>query len=152
MKLSPLITVILIFGMVAGCSSCKTNGPDAAVNERNAGLNAAGTAALKNAGSVLGSVLVNALLSKAQGEIGGSQTNADLAHSAAASVWSQVNSQNISTSIRDSVAAFSAGKLRQTAVEAQKAADAAVAKGKSTPEVANAVATVISVAAGAPPK
>ena len=135
--------------MSAGCS---TVGPDAAKNIRNAGINAAGSAALKDAARILGSVATSVLLQQAQQDIGGSSAKADLASSASAAVWSQVNSQNIGSSISDIVAANSAGKLRQTGIEAQKAADAAIAHGRSDAAVTNAIATVISTAAGAPPK
>lgn len=156
--LSTLIPVLSRVGafvlaalILSACSSCSTTTKDPAANERNAGMNAAGSAVLKDAGSILGSLVVGAIVQKAQSEIGGNQSNADLAHSAAGAVWSQVNSQNIGSAIHDSISAFSAGKLKQTAIEAQKGADQALAKGKSPEKVQNAVAAVISTVAGAPP-
>jgi hypothetical protein len=143
---------LVLAGLMLLVSGCSTTGPDSAKNIRNAGINAAGSAALKDAARILGSVATSVLLQQAQQDIGGSSTKADLASSASAAVWSQVNSQNIGSSISDIVAANSAGKLRQTGIEAQKAADAALAHGKSDAAVTNAIATVISTAAGAPPK
>lgn len=151
--LSRVGVFILAALILSACSSCSTTTPDPAKNERNAGINAAGSAALKDAGKVLGSVITSTLFSLAQSEIGGSQTKADLGSAAASAVWSQVNTGqvDIGAGISHSITAFSDGKLRQTAIEAQKAANDAIAHGRSDADVQNAVATVISTAAGAPP-
>lgn len=135
------ITVALAF---AGCST--TTG-DATKDARGRATNQA----LAEAVRVLGSIAVSSLLNIAQQEASGSKV--DFASAASAGLWANTGSIVSSGSIERVIGAYSAGKLPQTA---QVAATVFASKrqqqiGVSDQQVTNAIATVISTAAGAPP-
>lgn len=134
-RIIAIIAAIAILG-------CATNGPDAATNDRNRQVNTA----LTGAAQVLGQLAVSTLLNTAQGEASGNQ---DMAHSAAQGVWSQAANWATSTGIKLAIDAFSSRSLPKTAKTS-----AAVFNASTAPPAAkaNAIATVISIAAGAPPK
>lgn len=141
------IVLILTSICLLGCSTT-TNDP--AKNAKNAGINAAGSAALREAGKVLGRVAVQSLVATAQGELTGKKV--DLLSSAASGLWSQANSGTTSEAIGNITAAYTAGKAKQTASTAAAVAAPAIAQGKNPSTVANAIASVLSTVAGAPPK
>jgi hypothetical protein len=146
-----LLAFALTSGALFSLAACSTTTSNPAVNARNAGLNAAGKQALVESEKVLGVALTNGLLNLAQQEVGGGGKNVDFGQAAAAGLWSSVNAPNAISAIDNTVKAFSAGKAAQTALMAKAVADAAVANGQPAPAVVNAIATVISTAAGAPP-
>lgn len=144
--IAPLVALCFAMLALAGCS---TTTPDPAKNARNAGRNAAAKQALVESAKILGDVAVSSLLNVAQQELGG--RNADFGQAAAAGVWSNVNSEAIGSAIGKTVQAYSAGKAQATAVAAKTIADRTLAAGQPAPAVVNAIAAVISTAAGAPP-
>lgn len=141
-----LIFLVLILTLFVGCA---TNTADPVKNAHNAGLNAAGKAALGEAGKVLGRAAVSALFSVAQTELTGGK--ADFGQAAAQGLWSQAQTGITETTIFNITTAFSAGKATQTAFESAAAASVAIDGGKDPAKVASAIASVISTASGAPP-
>lgn len=147
---SMFTVVFAVFATMASCSSCKTNTEDPAKNAQNAGINAAGTAALNSAAKILGKAAVAALLSVAQAEASGG--NADYLSSAAQGIWRQASVATASEVFGDVTRAYSDGKLKQTAKEVERAAQGGLNSGNRPQDVSDAIATVLSTAAGAPPK
>lgn len=143
------LAALVLLALVVGLSSCSTTTSDPAKNARNAGLNAAGVAALNESAKVLGTADVQALLSVAHSEASGGK--ADWQQAAAQGLWSQANGATVSDAYSAIVTAYSAGKASQTAKMAEAVAAAPLANGVPPADVANAIATVISTAAGAPP-
>lgn len=144
--LACLIAILLVL-MLFGCS---TTTSDLATNERNAGLNAAGTQALNDAAEVLGNAAVSALFTVAQSEAKGK--GADFMNAASQGLYTQVNYTTTAADVANIVNAFSAGKASQTAKQAAKAAAPILSTHDSPPLLAvNAIAAVIATAAGSPP-
>lgn len=139
-------TPILLLATIGLCA-CSTTTPNAATNARNAGLNAAGTAALNDAAKIVGDAAMATVFSVAQSELSGGKV--DFGQAAVAGLYSQAPS--VGTLVYDTVNSFSAGKAKQTAAAAAKAADAALANGADPSKIAPALAAIISTATGAPP-
>lgn len=141
-------TILLLASLLAfALPSCSTNTPDPTKNIRNAGLNAAGTAALKDAGKIIGNVVVSSLADAVQTDLsGGSVTTKSLLQSGAHGLWSQVTPTTFNVDFGNIVDSFSAGKAKQTALEAAK-----IPPGKDPSATAGAIASVISTVTGAPP-
>lgn len=138
-----LLSSILVFAMMAGCSSCKTNTPDANANARGAAVNQT----LKEAGSILGKVATQVLFDSVRSEATGTAINYQ--QSAAGALWANVNLADSAASVRRIVDSYSANKTPVTATAAEKAFD----ESNSDPaKKVNAIAAVISAATGAPPK
>lgn len=124
-------------------AACSTTGPDETVNARNRTANKV----LAGAAKILGQLAVNTLLDTTQSEI---KTTSDknMASSAAQGVWSQAANWATGKAIELAVNAFSARELPKTAKMASAAFNASPAP---PAQKANAIAAVISTAAGAPP-
>lgn len=141
--------LLLHISIAALLCACSTTTNDPAKNAHNAGLNAAGKAALGEAGKVLGRAAVSALFSVAQTELSGGK--AEFGQAAVQGLYSQASSGITSETIFNITNAFSAGRAKQTAAEASAAASGALDSGKPPTQVAMAIASVISTATGAPP-
>lgn len=141
--------IALLLALAIGLCACSTTTPDPAKNARNAGLNAAGTAALNDAAKIIGSAAMASLFNVANSELSGGKV--DYGQAAVAGLYSQVNGANVSSLVYDTVNAFSGGKAKQTAAAAAKAASSALANGADPTKIAPALAEVISTATGAPP-
>ncbi len=137
----PLVAAFLGLAglMLVGC----------AVNTGNPATDARGraaNAALAEAAKVLGNVAVSSLLNVAQQEMGGGKV--DFGSAAAEGLWSNAGAIMSREAVGHIVAAYSAGKLPATA----KSSVSAFAGSMAEPEAkAQAIASVISTAAGAPP-
>lgn len=140
---------LLLICLTIGLCACSTTTSNPATNIRNAGLNAAGTAALNTGAKVLGNALTSYLFSVAQGELSGGKVN--YGQAAVQGLYTQVNSANVDSLVFDTINAYSAGKAKQTALIAQQAANTALANGADPSKIAPAIAAVISTATGAPP-
>jgi hypothetical protein len=103
---------------------------------------------LTSAVQVLGQFAVDSLLGTAKMEIA-KNGNKDMAHSAAQGVWSKAVSWVTGKGIELAVNSFSNRELPKTADAAKDAFNASSAPPAAK---ANAIAAVISTAAGAPPK
>ncbi len=136
--------LLLIPFLFCGCSTLT---PNAATNARNAGLNAAGGAALQDASRLLGQFAVNSLMMAVAKDTKGNSNPAvtSLEQSGVQALYGVTGSGGVDLS--NIFTQFSAGKATQTAVELQKIQ----AKAGSSPAVAQAAAAVISTATGAPP-
>lgn len=143
------VVPILALCLAMLASGCSTTTADPAKNARNAGLNAAGKQALRESAKVLGEVAVSSLLNVAQQELGG--RNVDFGQAAAVGVWSNVNVEGIGSAVAKTIQAYSAGKGAATAQAARTIANRTLATGQPAPAVVDAIASVISTAAGAPP-
>lgn len=141
-KLYSLATVLAL--ALSGCLSTSTADPQ--TNIRNAGLNAAGSAALTDAVQLLTQAGVNSLTAAIGKDTqqNANRQNVALLQNAAANLWSVNQPVSFANIITDA----SAGRASQTAIEAQKLAAKTDAP---APIVAAAVATVISTATGATP-
>ena len=144
-----VLAVVVALLLLLSFLGCSTTTKSASTNERNAGLNAAGTAALNNAVAVLGTVATNELYAVASHELTGSKKS--LGQSAVQGLYASVDVPTAIADVKSTVTAYSAGKAAQTAVEAQKVATTAANKGQPPAAVISAVAGVVSTATGAPP-
>ena len=151
----PTLTTLglaLAAGALLLLPACSTTTPSPVVNARNAGLNAAGKAALADAAQFLGTVGTQMLFAAAKAEATGGA--ADFQHAAAAGLYAQVNSQTVAAVVEDVVRSFSAGKAMKTAEAAANAAAFAGSPAGGEHDgvaITRAIAAVISTAAGAPP-
>lgn len=138
-----LALAIACFGALA-LMGCATNTGDAGRDARGRATNQA----LREAGGVLGRVAVSTLFNVASQELGGNR--ADFGSAAASGLWSQVNAADSGAAVKRIVDAYSGGRAPKTALAAKNAFDA-VAQDERAPDTVNALATVLSTAAGAPP-
>jgi uncharacterized membrane protein YhaH (DUF805 family) len=143
---APLVALLLMFFATA----CSTTTSDPAVNARNAGLNAAGSQALREAARFIGSAAVAAITSAVQQETSGGKV--DYHQAAAAALYANVNAVDTISGAKRIVTAFSAGKATQTATAAARAMAAAQSMGTPAPQAVSAIAATIFTATGAPPK
>lgn len=132
--------------LLAGCSTLT---PDANINARNAGLNAAGSEALRQAGKILGTALTSTLFSVAQSEATGQKV--DYLQSGSQALFAQADSATAISAAGSIFSAFSAGKAKFTAKAVDNAAKTAISNGQDPSKVATAIAAVVATATGAPP-
>lgn len=139
--LLPLLVALLVISALL-VSGCATTSGNAAADARGRATNAA----LGEAARVLGSIAVSTLFNAAKQEASGGKV--DFASAASAGLWSNAGTIVSSGAVERIVEAYSGGKLPKTA---EIAGDVFVSASGSNAAAANAIAAVISSAAGAPP-
>lgn len=134
-----LLAALSLFG-------CATNSGNTAKDAKARATNQA----LTEASSVLGKVAVQTLFNVASQEASGK--GVDFQQAAASGLWGNVNAVDTGASVARIVDAYSGNKMTLTAVQAKQTFDeAAQGEGWINAANVNAIATVISAAAGAPP-
>lgn len=139
-KFAGLAAGALIVGIMH-LSACATDTGDPVKDARGRATNQA----LVEATKVLGRMAASAIFTTARNELQGG--NADMGDSAAAGLWANVNSADTGAAVARVMRAYSGGTVPKTAATASAAATQAIGEGKPAPEVVNAIATVVSVAA-----
>lgn len=144
-NLIPLLIRLVVFALVLSfAGGCAENTGNLSNDARARTTNVVITKAVQ----ILGQFAVDSLLGTAKVEMA-TNGNSDMGHSAAQGVWSQAANWATSKGIELAVKSFSARTLPRTA----EAAKDAFAGSSAAPAVkADAIASVISTAAGAPPK